>query len=40
MLDRCLRVNAGTPDETDAFTAAITQIVRECESARKFVAVD
>jgi histidinol-phosphate/aromatic aminotransferase/cobyric acid decarboxylase-like protein len=27
MLDRCLRVNAGTPEETDAFTAAMTEIM-------------
>jgi histidinol-phosphate aminotransferase len=27
MLDRCLRVNAGTPEETDAFTSAMAEIV-------------
>jgi histidinol-phosphate aminotransferase len=29
MLENCLRVNAGTPDETDAFLAAMTRILGE-----------
>jgi histidinol-phosphate aminotransferase len=31
MLDRCLRVNAGTPEETDAFNAAMHEILSNAE---------
>lgn len=34
MLEHCLRVNAGTEDETTAFLEALTSIMREVEAAR------